>query len=108
MEPERREIIEYILKTGVAEQCVFFQTLKCRDKELIADLKQELYLWLCTYDLNKLKNAYDEGHINALITRWVINNYYSRSSPFHKYFRKFQEITDELSPKEYNIADNIK
>ena len=103
MEAKRREILDYVLKTGLADKCVFYQTIKCRDKELVADLKQELYLWLCTYDLSKLENAFSQNHLNALITRWIINNYFSKSSPFYKYFRKFQELTDELGPKEFNI-----
>lgn len=100
---DRDEIINYAMESGLAEKCIGYQTAKCRDRELVNDLLQELYLWLLTYDINKLSNAYENKHINALITRWIRNNYFSKSSPFYKTFRKFDSITDELGPKEFNI-----
>ena len=106
MESARTEIIKYIMDTGVAERCVAYQTNKCTDGELINDLKQELYLWLLTYDIAKLFDAYCNRHINALITAWIRNNFHSKSGPFYKNFRKFQDITDEITEKELDIPDN--
>lgn len=105
MEPERLEILMYISGTGLDQRCIQYNTNKCRDKELVKDLHQELWLWLCTYDLEKLQNAYENKHLNALITRYVQNQYFSNSSPFYKYFKKFQELTDDITDKELNIPD---
>ena len=105
METDRLEIIAYVSGTGLADRCIAYNTNKCKDKELVKDLFQELWLWLCTYDLAKLKDAYDNKHLNALITRWIQNNYFSSSSPFYKYFRKFNDLTDDLTDRELNIPD---
>ena len=105
MEPERLEIINYVLDTGLAEKCVSYRLNKCKDPYLKEELLQELYLWLCEYDLEKLKNAYVNKHMSALTTRWVINNYFSKSSPFYSKQRKFSDLSDELTPAEYNIPE---
>lgn len=105
MEPERIEIINYISGTGLDQRCIAYNTNRCRDKELVKDLFQELWLWLLVYDLDKLMDAYQNRHLNALITRWIQNNYFSKSSPFYRNFRKFNDISDELTPAEYNIPD---
>lgn len=106
MEPERLEIINYVLDTGLAEKCVSYRLNKCKDPYLKEELLQELYLWLCEYDLEKLKNAYVNKHTSALITRWIINNYFSTSSPFYRNFRKFNDISDDITDKELNIPDS--
>lgn len=105
MEQERIEILMHISGTGLDQRCIQYNTNKCRDKELVKDLHQELWLWLCTYDLEKLKNAYENKHLNALITRYLQNNYFSRSSPFYKNFRKFNDLTDDITDRELNIPD---
>lgn len=105
METERLEIMAYISGTGLDQRCIAYNTNKCRDKELVKDLHQELWLWLCTYDLEKLQNAYENKHLNALITRYLQNNYFSKSSPFYKNFRKFNDLTDDITDRELNIPD---
>lgn len=107
MEERRTEIIDFVLKTGLAKKCVQYQTNKCKNQYLKEELLQELYLWLLTYDLNKLWDAYTNKHINALMTRWIINNFFSKTSPFYKHFRKFDSISDEITNKELDIPDSI-
>lgn len=105
MEERRTEIIDFVLKTGLAEKCVQYQTNKCKNQYLKEELLQELYLWLLTYDYDKLKNAFDNKHTNALITRWISNNFFSKTSPFYKHFRRFDLISDEITNKELDIPD---
>lgn len=105
MEAERERIVAEILKSGIVEKCVGYQTNRCKDRELVRELTQECWLWLCTYDFDKLKDAYDNRHLNALITRYLQNQFHSKNSPFYKYFRKFQDITDDYTQKEFNIPD---
>ena len=104
-EYSRQEIIDYILDTGLAETCLRYQTNKCTNKYLKEELRQELWLWLLTYDIEKLQDAYENKHLNALVTRWLQNNFHSKTSPFYKQFRKFDLLSDEIGQKELNIPE---
>lgn len=108
MEPKRQEIVEFLIESGLPERCIRYQTNKSSNKELKNDLLQELWLWILTYDIERLSDAYDNGHINALLTRWIRNQWHSRTSPFFKEFRKFDLSSDELTQKELDIPDDIK
>ena len=106
MEEKRKEIVDYVLKTKLAEKCVAYQTNKSSNKYLKDDLLQELYLWLLTYDIEKLTDAYENKHLNALITRWISNNWFSKTSQFFKYFKRFDLNSDEITQEELDIPDD--
>lgn len=105
MDRERQEIVDYLVESGLVERCVGYQTNKCRNEYLKEELLQETWLWICTYDLDKLKNAYEEKHLNALITRYLKNQFFSKTSPFYKSHKKFDLLTDEIGKKELEIPD---
>lgn len=105
MEDKRKEIIDFIIKTKLVETCVRYNTNKTSNHSIKEDLEQEAYLWLCEYDLDKLNNAYENKHLNALITRFVQNQWFSKTSPFYKKFKKFDLNSDEITQKELNIPD---
>lgn len=105
MEDIRKEIIEYVIKTKLAERCVAYQTNKSSVAYLKEELLQELYLWLSTYDLNKLCDAYENNHLNALITRWISNNWFSKTSPFYRNLRRYDLLSDEITQKELDIPE---
>lgn len=92
---ERQEIIDHIIETGLVEKCVRFQT-RGANEYLKEELTQELWLWLMEYDIDKLGDAYENNHLNALITRWISNQFHSRNSPFHKRYRKWQAMEDGI------------
>lgn len=105
MEPERKEIIDNLVESGLVERCVGYQTNKCKDNYLKEELTQEVWLWLCTYDLAKLSDAYRNRHMNALITRFICNQFHSKNSPFFKNQRKFDLLTEEIGADQMNIPD---
>lgn len=95
MEKIRDTIIKYIMDANLVEECVKYQTIKA-PKYYIEELTQELWLWLLTYDIEKLSDAYLNNHLNALITRWLQNQYLSKSSPFYKRYKKYDINSMEL------------
>ena len=99
MEKDRQEIVDWLLQDGLVERCVAYQTNKAKNAYLKEEMLQETWLWILTYDLDKLKNAYDNKHMNALLTRYIRNQWFSKTSPFYKTFRKFDLLTDELQPE---------
>ncbi len=59
------------------------------------DAMQEVYLWLCTYDLDKLQDAYSKGLLNALVTRVIRNWWCTTKSVFTYKYRKYVPIPEE-------------
>ena len=105
MEEKRNEIVKWLTEKKLVETCVKYNTNKSSNTELKNDLIQECFLWLCSYDLEKLTDAYENKHLNALITRFIQNQWFSKTSPFYKHYKKFDLCTDEITYKELNIPD---
>ena len=100
----RQDVVDYLLETRLVNTCCECQLAKKKsDMDLLDDLIQDVWLWVMTYDEDKLLNAYTNGHINALITRMIINNVFSVSSPYYRNYHKFSDRTTEITSKELNI-----
>ena len=102
---DRKEILDYLVKTQLIEKCVHYQTIRCNDQYLKEELVQELYLWACTYDLEKLSDAYENNHLNALCTRVIQSQWFSNRSAFHYTYRKKDRKTDEITKEVLQIPD---
>lgn len=59
------------------------------------DLVQEIYLILLEYNQEKLQYIYDKGHFNFFLTRIIKNQYFSKTSPFFKKYRKYYDMVDD-------------
>lgn len=59
------------------------------------DLVQEIYLILLEYDQEKLQSIYDKGQFNFFLTRIIKNQYFSKTSPFFKKYRKYYDMVDD-------------
>ena len=102
----REEIVDYALKSRLLRTCVECQIAKSKgNAEFLNDLEQDMWLWMMTYDLEKLQDAYENNHLNALISKVLINQIYSNTSPFYKTYKKFACNSDEITYKELNIPD---
>lgn len=78
---------------------------KCKSSYLKEEMVSECYLWLCTYRLDYLQNAAEGGHLSALITAYIIRQWFSRTSDFYKRYKRFDERTDEITDKELNLPE---
>lgn len=88
------------------QTCVDCQFAKLKDKSKLQykdDLVNDLVIWLYEYDNDKLNDAYINKHLNALITKMIINNIYSQTSKFYKDYLKFSNRTEEIK---YDDEDN--
>ena len=103
--------LEHILSAHVVENIVTNLGVKASYKD---DLIQELFLILLDYDKDKLEEIYKSDSINYFVTRVAINQYYSKTSPFYKTYRKFinkcedVNVTTEECDKYDQNQDNIK
>lgn len=100
MNLSNKEIVDNNI--NLIAECVSYQFAKCKDrgtKNLKADFLQDLILIMYEYDNEKLNDAYLNNHLNALITRIILNNIYSKTSPLYTLYKKFDERTDEITPQ---------
>lgn len=101
----REEILNYIIESGIAETCFQYQLRDCKQPYWREELHSEMWLWLCEYDLAKLADAYEHNHLNALITRYLQNQWRSKNSRFHYAYRKHSQEMKELTQQEEKIPD---
>lgn len=77
--------------------CISYQVTKYNQYRFIDDIKQDIYLIILNYDNEKLNKIVDDKRMNAFITGILVNQLYSRTSPFYRRYRKFSE---EIAPFE--------
>ncbi len=70
------------------------------DKSLRDDLKQEIYLILCTMDQDKLKSIWDKNELRYYVSCLLMRNVLSKTSRFHYKYRKYK-LT------ELNVGDGL-
>lgn len=98
------EIIKYYVDNGLITKCVTQQFMRmCRNSpgdtwkiQFEDDLINDLVIVLYEYDNEKLNDAHNKNHMNALLTRIILNNIYSKTSLFYRKYLKFQRSTDDL------------
>lgn len=101
-----KDIVDKYVKNGLIQTCIDCQFAKLKDKTKLQykdDMFQDIVLWLLEYDNDKLNDAENNNHINALITKILINNLYSVTSKFYKDYIKFSTRTEEIRYDEEDI-----
>lgn len=97
----RNDIIENIIDSNLLITCVDYQLKKQpQHYQYRDDIINDAYLWLLTYDENKLIDAAQGKHLNALITRYLQNQLFSKTSEYYRKYIKFDNITEELDNAE--------
>lgn len=93
----RQDIIDNILNTGILTTCVDYQ-LKRQPQhyQYREDILEDAWVWLLTYDEAKLIDAAEGNHINALITRYLQNQLFSKTSEYYRKYIKLNSLSEEL------------
>lgn len=105
---DNKVIADEAADSGLLDDCIFYQFKKVGKKEpwktqFSGDLKNDIYLVLVNYDNERLNDAYRKGHLNALITRIIINMVYSNSSNFYRTYMKFMNRSNDI--KDYHLEE---
>lgn len=100
-----REIVDIYLNNGLIKTCIDCQFAKIPDQGNKNDFFQDLIVILLTYDNAKMMDAHTNNHMNALITRIIINNIWSDTSRYYADYEKFKNKTRDFTPDDYNIPD---
>lgn len=90
------EILEIYLDNGLIRRCIECQFSKVEDKQFMDDFFQDLCLIILEYDNEKLNNAHRNKHFNAFITRIIINNIFSNTSPYYRQYYKFMDKSNNV------------
>lgn len=98
------EIVEYYLNNGLMRKCIDYQFMKI-DKTYKEDLFNDLIIEILEYDNAKLNDVHEHNHFNAFFTRLIQNNIYSKTSWFYRRYKKYDMLSDEITKKEMDIAD---
>lgn len=93
----RDDIIKYILDSKLLDTCVDYQLKKqpqhYKNRD---DIIQDAWMWLLTYDADKLSDAFVNNHLNALLTRYIQNQLFSKTSDYYRRYIKFNNLTENL------------
>lgn len=93
----RQEIIDEIYNSKLLTTCVDYQ-LKRQPQHYQnrADIIQDAWLWLLSYDIEKLTDAYLNNHLNALLTRYIQNQIFSKTSDYFRKYVKLNTLSEDL------------
>lgn len=76
----------------------------------IDDLVQEIYLILLEYNEDKLIKMYERKQLKFFIVRIIMNQYFSKNSPFYKKYKIYDQRQDynkeiETEEDEFDTED---
>lgn len=94
----KQEIIEHIASQGLVESLI--KKLVREYSSSLNDLSQEIYLSLLEKDENYIVKLYNNNELNNFIAGMIKNNFYSKTSPFYKNYKKFNLLTRPLTTQE--------
>lgn len=60
----------------------------------IDDLEQEIYTILLEYDVDKIIEMYNKKQLKFFIVGIVTRQYFSKTSPFYKKYKKYYSLVD--------------
>lgn len=91
----KHEIISELAEQGVVETLIKRLVRECHSS--LSDLSQEIYLSLLEKEDDYIIKLYNNHELNNFISGMVRNNFFSKTSPFFKNYRRFNSITKPLT-----------
>ena len=96
----KNDVIEIIAKEKVVETAI--TNIAKTNSDALNDLSQNIYLDLLSKDEDKIVNLYETNQLRFFIVRMILNNLFSKNSPFYQTFKKNANLTvdiDDLKDK---------
>ena len=84
-----KKVVELIVNDKILDQIINNIAKNAKDEDL-NDLKQDIYLELLEKNEEWLFGIYERGQMNYYLTRIVLNNINSKTSPFYYRYRKYK------------------
>lgn len=96
----KNEIISIIAKERMVETAI--ANIAKTNSDVLNDLSQNIYLDLLEKDEQKIVKLYESNQIRFFVVRMILNNLFSKNSPFYQTFKKNANLTvniDSLKDK---------
>lgn len=95
----KQDIIDTIAKQRLVEDIVYNVAVK-KDDDQLNDLIQDIYISLLEKEEKLIQHLFITKQMNFFITRMVINNIFSKNSPYYTNYKKYSinaiEITGDI------------
>lgn len=88
------EIIEELARNKVVEE-IISNINRTETQFNIQDLVQDIYLSLLEKPTKKITEMYEKNQLKFYITRMVLNNIYSKLSPYYRKYKHFDKLIDD-------------
>ena len=82
----KNEVVEIIAKEKMVETAI--ANIAKTNSDVLNDLSQEIYLDLLEKDEQKIVKLYETNQIRFFVVRMILNNLFSKNSPFYQTFKK--------------------
>lgn len=90
----KNEIIEIIAKERMVETAI--ANIAKTNSDVLNDLSQNIYLDLLEKDEQKIVKLYEANQIRFFVVRMILNNLFSKNSPFYQTFKKNANLTVDI------------
>ena len=101
--------VEKIAKDKIVEGIIYNVARSNNRGEDLKDLANDIYLELLEKDEEFLNGIYERNQIQYFITRIVLNNINSKTSPYYYKYRKNKKVTASMEdapiPEQYETPD---
>lgn len=87
----KNDLIRIIAKERLVETAI--ANIAKTNSDTLKDLSQEIYLDLLSKDEEKIINLYETNQIRFFVVRMIMNNLFSKNSPYYQVFRKNTNAT---------------
>lgn len=71
----------------------------------VDDLEQEIYMILLEYNKDKIIDMYNNKQLKFFIVNIINKQYYSKTSPYYKKYKKYYSIVDENVINTMDVID---
>ena len=86
-------IVDKIARERVVENMIINMNIN----DYPDDLAQEVYLILLEYDKDKIEDIYNKNQINFFISRIIMNQAFSKNSPFYLMYKKWDDNKEDMN-----------
>lgn len=90
----KNDVIGKLAKERLVETIV--SNIAKTNSDVLNDLSQNIYLDLLEKDEQKIVKLYESNQIRFFVVRMILNNLFSKNSPFYQTFRKNANLTVDI------------
>ena len=90
----KNEVISVIAKERMVETAI--ANIAKTNSDVLNDLSQNIYLDLLEKDEQKIVKLYETNQIRFFVVRMILNNLFSKNSPFYQTFKKNANLTVDI------------